>query len=80
MKTLTLAAAAAAVLAIATPAAAQIAVDTPIGGVRVGPDYRDRYDRRVYIDRDAYASCRTIKTRTVTPSGRVIIERKQVCR
>jgi hypothetical protein len=81
MKTLALAALAAATVAVAAPASAQIAVDTPVGGVRIGPTYRDHHDYRVYrAERDAYASCRTIKTRTVTPSGRVIIERKQVCR
>lgn len=80
MKMLALAAAAAATFAIAAPASAQIAVDTPVGGVRIGPDYRDRYDRRVYIDRNAYASCRDVTTRTTTPSGRVIVERKRVCR
>lgn len=81
MKMFALAAAAVAAIAIATPASAQIAVDTPVGGVRIGPDYRDRYDHRVYrVERDAYASCRTVKTRTVTPSGKVIIERKQYCR
>ena len=47
------------------PASAQIAVDTPIGGVRVGPQpryYRD-YDRPAYraygYDR-VYRGCRTV--------------------
>ena len=57
-------------LAIATPisvapASAQVSVDTPIGGVRVGPQrryYRD-YDRPAYraygYDR-GYRGCRTV--------------------
>jgi hypothetical protein len=51
--------------AIATPASAQVAVDTPIGGVRVGPPRRyDReYDRPAYraygYDR-GYRGCRTV--------------------
>ena len=39
-----------AVAGLAAPASAQVAIDTPIGGVRVGPQshhYRD-YDRRGY--------------------------------
>lgn len=48
-----------------TPASAQVAVDTPLGGVRVGPEpryYRD-YDRPAYraygYDR-GYRGCRTV--------------------
>ena len=47
MRTL-LIAGALAVAALAAPASAQVAIDTPIGGLRVGPQphhYRD-YDRR----------------------------------
>ena len=47
------------------PASAQVAIDTPIGGVRVGPQrhyYRD-YDRPAYraygYDR-GYRGCRTV--------------------
>lgn len=51
-----------------SPASAQVAVDTPIGGVRVGPQpryYRD-YDRPAYraygYDRGyrGYRGCRTV--------------------
>ena len=47
------------------PASAQVAVDTPLGGVRVGPEpryYRD-YDRRAYRAYDydrGYRGCRTV--------------------
>jgi hypothetical protein len=71
MRTLLLAGVlAAAGFAIATPisiapASAQVAVDTPLGGVRVGPErhyYRD-YDRPAYraygYDR-GYRGCRTV--------------------
>ena len=71
MRTLLLAGAlAVAGFAIATPifvapASAQVAVDTPLGGVRVGPEprYRD-YDRRAYraygYDRGYRGGCRTV--------------------
>ena len=70
MRALLLASALAVGFAIATPisvapASAQVAVDTPIGGVRVGPQpryYRD-YDRPAYraygYDR-GYRGCRTV--------------------
>jgi hypothetical protein len=52
--------------AVVTPASAQFAVDTPMGGVVVGPQHRyyDRdYDRRAYraynYDR-GYRGCRTV--------------------
>ncbi|WP_271670538.1 hypothetical protein [Bradyrhizobium sp. CCBAU 51627] len=60
-----------AAFAIATPmtiapASAQVAVDTPLGGVRVGPErhyYRD-YDRPAYraygYDRGYRSGCRTV--------------------
>ena len=54
-----------AVVGFAAPASAQVAIDTPIGGVRVGPQrhhYRD-YDRPAYraygYDR-GYRGCRTV--------------------
>ena len=62
---------AAAVIAVATPAAAQSTVDTPFGGVRVGESryhHRD-YDRppvqphrRVFRERDVgmRSSCRSV--------------------
>jgi hypothetical protein len=48
-----------------TPASAQVAVDTPLGGVRVGPQPRyDRdYDRRYRAygyDRGYRGECRTV--------------------
>jgi hypothetical protein len=63
-------------IAIATPvvpsASAQVIIETPGGGVRVGPDrdrdyYRRRYDDRDYdrrgYDRDRYHRCRTVTIR-----------------
>ncbi|MET4066170.1 hypothetical protein ABID58_000953 [Bradyrhizobium sp. S3.2.6] len=47
------------------PASAQVAVDTPLGGVRVGPEHRyyREYDRPAYraygYDR-GYRGCRTV--------------------
>jgi hypothetical protein len=54
-----------AVAGLLAPASAQVAIDTPIGGVRVGPQphYRD-YDRRGYrsygYDRGYDRGCRTV--------------------
>jgi hypothetical protein len=46
------------------PASAQVSVDTPIGGVRVGPErrsYRDRdYDRPAYRAYGYDRGCRTV--------------------
>ncbi|MGB8893945.1 MAG: hypothetical protein WCD13_06475 [Pseudolabrys sp.] len=67
MRTILLGLLAVAGIAIAAPAAAQVTVDTPIGGVRVGRDHD--YDRYRYRDYDrhrygAYAryghGCRTV--------------------
>ncbi|WP_157449848.1 hypothetical protein [Bradyrhizobium sp. ARR65] len=47
------------------PASAQVGVDTPLGGVRVGPHprYHDEYDRRYRsygYDREYRGGCRTV--------------------
>jgi hypothetical protein len=78
MKAIMLGTIAAVTVAFAMPAAAQIRVETPVGGVRIGDGPRDYPRYRAGVD--AYASCKTIKTRTVLPNGRVIVERKEVCR
>jgi len=61
--------------------AAQVHVYGDEGGVRFG--FGDRHDWR---ERDhwregraAYADWRTIRERTVTPSGRVIMETRRIC-
>ena len=66
MKILLISAAALVTAAVLTPALAQIAVDTPVGGVRIGePGYR-HYDRpvvrerRIYRDRAVGLNCRTV--------------------
>ena len=63
-----------------TPAQAQ-SVEVGPGGIRVDPDRRDRrdYDR----DRRDYRGgrrCRTEYTTRESPSGRVVRERRTVCR
>ena len=57
------------------PASAQVAVDTPLGGVRVGPEpryYRD-YDRPAYraygYDRGYRGGCRTGSSATTVRSA-----------
>ena len=81
MRNLFLATAAAAAVLTSVPAMAQVHVYGDEGGVRFG--FGDRHDWR---DRDhwregrgAYPDCRTIRERTVTPSGRVIITTRRIC-
>jgi hypothetical protein len=62
-----------------TPAQAQ-QIEVGPGGVRVGPDHRDR---DYYRDRRDYRGgrrCRTEYTTRESPSGRVVRERRTVCR
>jgi hypothetical protein len=63
MRTIFLGLLAVSAIAIATPpASAQVTVDTPVGGVRVGPDRGyDRYDHPRY--RSYARDCRTITIR-----------------
>jgi hypothetical protein len=67
MRTILLGLLAAAVIAIATvpvvsPASAQVTIETPGGGVSVGP--RPRYrEREYYEERRRYRGCRTITIR-----------------
>jgi len=74
MKSLLIAAATAAAVFTFVPASSQaqgIAVDTPVGGVRIGePGYRHYYrdegpvvERRYYRDRDVGLRCRTVTIR-----------------
>ena len=63
-----------------TPAQAQ-SVEVGPGGIRVDPDRRDRRD--YYRDRRDYRGgrrCRTEYTTRESPSGRVVRERRTVCR
>jgi hypothetical protein len=68
MKTLFISAAAIAMAAVLAPVPsfAQLAIDTPVGGVRVGePSYRhyDRpvvHERRIYRERNVGMNCRTV--------------------
>jgi hypothetical protein len=87
MKKLLLIAAAFVAVSIAAPANAQVNIRAGESGVgvRVGPGH----DRGVHRNRGAHRSdwrrsrardCRTVRTRTVTPSGRVIMNTRRVCR
>lgn len=71
MKTLLISAAALAAATVLTPVTsfAQLAIDTPVGGVRVGePGYRHSRDydrpvvreRRIYRERNVGMNCRTV--------------------
>jgi hypothetical protein len=69
MKTLLMSSVVLVTAAVLTPAFAQIAVDTPVGGVRIGePGYRHYRDydrpavreRRIYRERGVGLRCRTV--------------------
>jgi len=88
MKKLLIGAVAATGLAIASvPASAQFyagadpgGVGVQVGpfGVGVGPRYSHGWhghDHYAY----GYGNCRIVRERSVTPSGRVIVERRRVC-
>jgi hypothetical protein len=78
------------VLVVAAPASAQVFIGADSGGAGVqlgpvgvgaGPRFSDdRYYRRGY-DANAYydGDCRLIRSRVVTPSGRVVFRTRQVC-
>lgn len=89
MKRLLLIAAAATFLALplfsfagATPAEAQLRVRAGEEGVsvRVGPRVDRHRHRHVRGHFARGRDCRVIKSRTVTPGGRVIIRTREVCR
>jgi hypothetical protein len=78
MRNLLLAAAAAGALMTAMPAMAQVHVYGDEGGVRFG--FGERHDwRDHWRGHGAYADCRIIRERTVTPSGRVIMTTRRTC-
>jgi len=89
MKKLLIGATAAALAIASVPASAQfyagadpggVGVEVGPFGVGVGPRYgwHDPYWRDGHYA-SGYGDCRVIRERTVTPSGRVIIERRRVC-
>ncbi len=87
MKKLLLIAAAVAAVGLATPASAQVNVRAGDSGVSVrvgGPSHMHRshrVHRHHHVRRDfARGNCRTIRSRTVTPGGRVIVKTRRVCR
>ena len=88
MKKLLLIAAAFVAVSIAAPASAQVNIRAGESGVgvRVGPGHdrgvhRGRGMHRGNVRRGfARGNCRTIRSRTVMPSGRVILKTRQACR
>jgi hypothetical protein len=82
---------ASAVLAITAPANAQVFIGADSGGAGVqigpvgagvGPRFsNDGYYHRRGYDANAYygGDCRLIRSRVVTPSGRVVYRSRQVC-
>lgn len=61
----------------ALPASAEVVVRAGENGVAVGERHNDNARRRDW--RHHRAECRTIRSRTVTPSGRVIIRTRSTC-
>ncbi|MGA7488967.1 MAG: hypothetical protein WBW74_18755 [Xanthobacteraceae bacterium] len=88
MRKLVFAAAAAVALAAAVPASAQVYLGADPGGagVQVGPfgfGVGPRYGYRDHgPDYYAYGSadCRVVRERIETPSGRMIVKTRRVCR
>ena len=91
MKTLLLAAAAAATIGLTAPAHAQFYVGADPGGVGVqvgplgagvGPGYwghrQHRWDRG-YGAYNYAGDCRVVRERVMTPSGRTIIRTQRIC-
>lgn len=62
----------------ALPASAEVVIRAGEGGVAVGERHHgNAYGHESW--RHHRAECRTIRTRTVTPSGRVIIKTRRSC-
>ena len=91
MKKLLIGLVAAAVLGVAAPASAQVFIGADSGGAGVqlgpigagvGPRFSDDgyYHRRGYNANAYYGGdCRLIRSRVVTPRGRVVFRTRQVC-
>jgi hypothetical protein len=84
MRKLVIGIAAAGTLVAAAPAMAQVHLEGPGVGVRVGPDRYDRdYDRS--DRRSSYRSyardrgCRSVTVRERTPDGRMIVRTRERC-
>ena len=60
----------------ALPASAEVVIRAGESGVAVGERHRDSRHNNW---RRHHAECRTVRTRTVTPSGRVIIKTRRTC-
>ena len=60
----------------ALPASAEVVIRAGESGVAVGERHRDSRHNNW---RRHHAECRTVRTRTVTPSGRVIIKPRRTC-
>jgi hypothetical protein len=76
-------------LAVATPASAQMFIGADSGGAGVqlgpigagvGPRFSDDgYYRRRGYDANAYYDCRLVRSRVVTPGGHVVLRTRRVC-
>jgi hypothetical protein len=76
MKMLIIGAAIGATLFGALPATAQVVVQDRGNATVV---HRDRYDHGHRYGYRAHADCRTVRVKTRTPSGNVIIKTRRVC-
>lgn len=67
----------------ALPASAETVIRAGENGVVVGERHNDSWRHREYRHHREWrrhrAECRTIRSRTVTPSGRVIIRTRSTC-
>jgi len=87
MRKLAIGLVAAGTLITAAPAMAQVVLEGPGVGIRVGPEpyYRDydRWDRGSYRSYDSYAwrdrDCRTVTVRERMPDGRIVVRTRERC-
>ena len=66
-------------LAFTAPAGAQIYLDGPGVDVRIGSPDRHHRSYRHYDRNYARGDCRTVRTKTYRPNGRVVYTTKRVC-
>jgi hypothetical protein len=87
MRKLAIGLVAAGTLFAAAPAMAQVVIEGPSVGLRVGPEphYRDHHWDRSYRD-DSYRSyawrdrdCRTVTIRERMPDGRTVVRTRERC-
>ena len=79
MKSLLIAAAATALLAVTVPASAQVVIGAGDHGVRVRVGEPSHHHGWRHRNAYGYGHCRTVREKIVTGHGRVIYKTKRIC-